>query len=269
MYFRIFGCVFVVGRQVVRILLIEDDAPTAKSIEALLRKEGLVVDTTSFGQYGLEVGKIYDYDSIILDLMLPDIDGMEVIKRLRASNITTPVVVLSGLSDSKNKVGCLDIGADDYITKPFDGRELISRVQAVVRRSKGHAESTITIGKMKINLQNRVVEVGGKPVHLTGKEYSILELLCLRKGVTLTKDMFLNHLYGGMDEPELKIIDVFVCKLRKKLTEALDGECYIETIWGRGYTIKDTSEQLQQEAAPSVETYDGPFNSETQLGYNS
>lgn len=225
---------------VVRILLIEDDTPTAKSIEALLKKEGLVVDTTSFGQYGLEVGKIYDYDSIILDLVLPDIDGIEVIKKFRSANITTPVVVLSGLSESKDKINCLDIGADDYITKPFDGGELVSRIQAVVRRSKGHAESIITIGRMKINLQSRRVEIDGKPLHLTGKEYSILELLCLRKGATLTKDMFLNHLYGGMDEPELKIIDVFVCKLRKKLMEALDGECYIETIWGRGYTIKDS-----------------------------
>lgn len=226
-----------------RILLIEDDTPTAKSIEALLKKEGLLVDSTSFGQYGLEVGKIYDYDGIILDLMLPDIEGVEVIKKLRAANVRTPVIVLSGISECKDKVKCLDIGADDYITKPFEGTELVSRVQAVVRRSKGHAESIIKIGRMTINLQSRRVDIDGKALHLTGKEYAILELLCLRKGATLTKDMFLNHLYGGMDEPELKIIDVFVCKLRKKLIDALDGECYIETIWGRGYTIKDTVEQ--------------------------
>lgn len=226
-----------------RILLIEDDIPTTKSIEAILKKDGLAVDTTSFGQYGLEVGKIYDYDCIILDLMLPDIDGTEVIKKLRASNVITPVVVLSGLSECNNKVTCLDIGADDYITKPFEGKELVSRIQAVVRRSKGHAESTINIGRMRINLQNKRVEIDGKNLHLTGKEYSILELLCLRKGSTLTKDMFLNHLYGGMDEPELKIIDVFVCKLRKKLMDALGGECYIKTIWGRGYTIKDPNEE--------------------------
>ncbi|MDR1561167.1 MAG: response regulator transcription factor [Holosporaceae bacterium] len=222
-----------------RVLLIEDDTPTAKGIEALLKREGVTVDTTSFGQYGLEVGKIYDYDGIILDLMLPDIDGVEVIKKLRSSNIKTPVIVLSGLSECKDKVNCLDIGADDYITKPFEGKELVSRIQAVIRRSKGHAESIIKIGRMTIDLQGRRVEIDGKALHLTGKEYSILELLCLRKGATLTKDMFLNHLYGGMDEPELKIIDVFVCKLRKKLMDVLDGECYIETIWGRGYTIKD------------------------------
>ena len=226
-----------------RLLLIEDETPTAKGIEALLRKEGVVVDATSFGQYGLEIGKIYDYDGIILDLMLPDIDGTEVIKKLRASNITTPVIVLSGLSESKDKVTCLDIGADDYITKPFDGKELVARIQAVIRRSKGHSESTIRIGRMSINLQTRRVEVDGKVLHLTGKEYAILELLCLRRGATLTKDMFLNHLYGGIDEPELKIIDVFVCKIRKKLMDAMDGDCYIETIWGRGYTLKDVPEE--------------------------
>lgn len=222
-----------------RVLLIEDDTPTAKSVEALLRKEGLVCDATSFGQYGLEIGKIYDYDGIILDLMLPDIDGTEVIKKLRSANVVTPVIVLSGLSESKDKVNCLDIGADDYITKPFDAKELVARIQAVIRRSKGHSESTIRIGRMSINLQSRRVEIDGKVLHLTGKEYAILELLCLRRGATLTKDMFLNHLYGGIDEPELKIIDVFVCKLRKKLMDAMDGECYIETIWGRGYTLKD------------------------------
>jgi two-component system cell cycle response regulator CtrA len=225
----------------VRILLIEDDSTTAKSIETILKKEGLSVDSTSFGQYGLEVGKIYDYDGIILDLMLPDIDGVEVIKKLRSANIKTPVIVLSGLSECKDKINCLNIGADDYVTKPFDGKELVSRIRSVVRRSKGHAESCIRIGRMLVNLQSRRVDVDGKILHLTGKEYAILELLCLRKGATLTKDMFLNHLYGGMDEPELKIIDVFVCKLRKKLMEALNGECYIETIWGRGYTIKDVS----------------------------
>ena len=234
-----------------RVLLIEDDTLTAKGIESLLKKEGVVVDSTSFGQYGLEVGKIYDYDGIVLDLVLPDIDGTEVIKRLRSANVGTPVIVVSGLSECKDKVRCLDIGADDYITKPFEGKELVSRIQAVIRRSKGHAESVIKIGRMTVNLQSRRVEVDGNVLHLTGKEYSILELLCLRKGATLTKDMFLNHLYGGMDEPELKIIDVFVCKLRKKLMDALGGECYIETIWGRGYTIKDIDSQSSEKALNS------------------
>jgi two-component system cell cycle response regulator CtrA len=235
----------------VRVLLIEDDTPTARGVEVLLKREGVTVDSTSFGQYGLEVGKIYDYDGIILDLMLPDIDGIEVIKKLRANGVRTPVVVLSGISDCKDKVNCLNIGADDYVTKPFEGRELVSRIQAVIRRSKGHADSIIKIGNLTVNLQNHRVEVDGKVLHLTGKEYAILELLCLRRGATLTKDMFLNHLYGGMDEPELKIIDVFVCKLRKKLMEAMGGDCCIETIWGRGYTLKDMDSQLDNDLQAS------------------
>ena len=108
-----------------------------------------------------------------------------------------------------------------------------------MRRSKGHSESTIRTGKLVVNLDTRVVSVDDQPVHLTGKEYGILELLSLRKGTTLTKEMFLNHLYGGMDEPELKIIDVFVCKLRKKLAQATGGSHYIETVWGRGYVLRD------------------------------
>jgi two-component system cell cycle response regulator CtrA len=191
------------------------------------------------GEDGLEIGKLYDYDIIILDLMLPDIDGYEVLRRMRAAKIDTPILILSGLSGLDDKLKGLGFGADDYLTKPFDKRELVARIQAIVRRSKGHSESIIRTGKIAVNLDARTVEVEGQPLHLTGKEYGILELLSLRKGTTLTKEMFLNHLYGGMDEPELKIIDVFVCKLRKKLANSTGGENYIETVWGRGYMLRD------------------------------
>ncbi len=222
-----------------RILLIEDDSATAQSIQLMLKSEGYICDTTDLGEDGLEIGKLYDYDIMILDLMLPDIDGYEVVRRLREARVETPILILSGLSEADNKIKGLGIGADDYLTKPFDKRELIARVQAIVRRSKGHADSVIKTGKLEVNLDARTVEVDAKTVHLTGKEYGILELLSLRKGTTLTKEMFLNHLYGGMDEPELKIIDVFVCKLRKKLSQASEGENYIETVWGRGYVLRD------------------------------
>jgi two-component system cell cycle response regulator CtrA len=214
-----------------RVLLVEDDQAMAKSITLMLKSENFVVDTTDLGEDGLEIGKIYDYDIIILDLMLPDIDGYEVLRRLRDARVDTPILILSGLSELDNKVKGL--------TKPFEKRELIARIQAIVRRSKGHAKSIIKTGKISVNLDDHTVEVGGKPIHLTGKEFGILELLSLRKGTTLTKEMFLNHLYGGMDEPELKIIDVFVCKLRKKLSMACNGENYIETVWGRGYVLRD------------------------------
>ncbi|WP_448206594.1 response regulator transcription factor CtrA [Azospirillum sp. sgz302134] len=229
-----------------RVLLVEDDTSIAKSIELMLQSEGYIVDSTDLGEDGLEIGKLYDYDIIILDLMLPDIDGYEVLRRLRAARVTTPILILSGLSELDHKIKGLGFGADDYLTKPFDKRELIARIQAIVRRSKGHSDSIIRTGRLTVNLDTRTVEVDNQPLHLTGKEYGILELLSLRKGTTLTKEMFLNHLYGGMDEPELKIIDVFVCKLRKKLAAATQGDNYIETVWGRGYVLRDPHE----DAAP-------------------
>jgi two-component system cell cycle response regulator CtrA len=224
----------------------------AKSIEAMLKSENYVVDHTDLGEDGLEIGKLYDYDIIILDLMLPDIDGHQVLRRLRSARIDTPILILSGVTEIDSKIQGLGFGADDYITKPFDRRDLLARIRAVVRRSKGHAESLIRTGRIAVHLETRTVEVDGNPVHLTGKEYGILELLSLRKGTTLTKEMFLNHLYGGMDEPELKIIDVFVCKLRKKLGVATDGEHCIETVWGRGYVLRDPQSGSQSKAVSEV-----------------
>ncbi len=229
-----------------RILLVEDDRLTAQSIELMLKSEGYVVDHSEFGEDGLEIGKLYDYDLIILDIMLPDIDGYEVLRRLRDSRIETPVLILSGLSEMGNKIKGLGYGADDYLTKPFDKRELMARIQAIVRRARGHSQSVIKVGDLTINLETREVEIEGQPVHLTGKEFGIIELLALRKGATLTKEMFLNHLYGGMDEPEAKIIDVFVCKLRKKISNAANGDNYIETVWGRGYVLRDPNEAAKK-----------------------
>lgn len=237
-----------------RVLLVEDDTATARSIELALASEGIVCDIAQLGEEGLEIGKIYDYDIIILDLMLPDIDGYEVLLRLRSAKVEVPILILSGLSGTEQKIKGLGFGADDYLTKPFNRGELIARIQAIVRRSKGHSESIIHIdSKITMNLDSRTVEVESIPVHLTSKEYGILELLVLRKGSLLTKEMFLNHLYGGIDEPDLKIIDVFVCKLRKKLAKATAGTNYIETVWGRGYILKEESsvplvaEEVKQE----------------------
>ncbi|WP_420565059.1 response regulator transcription factor CtrA [Thalassobaculum sp.] len=225
-----------------RILLVEDEDAVARSIELMLSAEGWVVDRAEAGEDGLEIGKLYDYDIILLDLMLPDMDGYDVLKRLRQARVKTPILILSGLSELDAKIKGLGYGADDYVTKPFDRRELVARIQAIVRRSMGHSESIISTGKLQVNLDSRSVDVEGQPLHLTGKEYGILELLSLRKGTTLTKEMFLNHLYNGMDEPELKIIDVFICKLRKKLSNATGGDNYIETVWGRGYVLRDPNE---------------------------
>ena len=225
-----------------RVLLIEDDSAMARSIELMLRSEGLNVYTTDLGEEGIDLGKLYDYDIIVLDLQLPDMSGFEVLKALRVAKVQTPVLILSGNAIVEAKVKALGFGADDYMTKPFHKDELIARIHAVVRRSKGHAQSVIKTGDITVNLDAKTVEVNGIRVHLTGKEYQMLELLSLRKGTTLTKEMFLNHLYGGMDEPELKIIDVFICKLRKKLANASNGKNYIETVWGRGYVLREPTE---------------------------
>lgn len=222
-----------------RILLVEDDPATSRSIELMLTHANLNVYCTDLGEEGIDLAKLYDYDLILLDLNLPDMHGHDVLRQLRLARVDTPILILSGADDTDNKIRGFGFGADDYLTKPFHREELVARIHAIIRRSKGHAQSIIRTGVIEVNLDAKTVQVSGKTVHLTGKEYQMLELLSLRKGTTLTKEMFLNHLYGGMDEPELKIIDVFICKLRKKLAEATGGENYIDTVWGRGYVLRD------------------------------
>src|ERR1700675_3562152 len=225
-----------------RVLLIEDDGATALSIELMLKSGGFNVYTTDLGEEGVDLGKLYDYDIILLDLNLPDMSGFEVLRSLRVSKVKTPILILSGLAGIDDKVKGLGFGADDYMTKPFHKGELVARIHAIVRRSKGHAQSIIQTGDLVVDLDTKTVKVNTARIYLTPKEYRILELLSLRKGTTLTKEMFLNHLYGGMDEPELKIIDVFICKLRKKLANASEGRNFIETVWGRGYVLREPSE---------------------------
>ena len=225
-----------------RVLLIEDDGAIAQSIELMLKSESFNVYTTDLGEEGIDLGKIYDHDIILLDLNLPDMSGFDVLRKLRVSRVRTPILILSGLVAIEDKIKGLGYGADDYMTKPFHKDELVARIHALVRRSKGHAQSVISTDDLCINLDTKMVEINGARVHLTGKEYQMLELLALRKGTTLNKEMFLSHLYGGMDEPEMKIIDVFVCKLRKKLANASGGKDYIETVWGRGYVMRELGE---------------------------
>jgi two-component system cell cycle response regulator CtrA len=225
-----------------RVLLIEDDSATAQSIELMLKSESFNVYSTDLGEEGIDLGKIYDYDIILLDLNLPDMSGFEVLRKLRVSRVNTPILILSGLTGIEDKISGLGFGADDYMTKPFHRNELVARIHAIVRRSKGHAHSVIRTGDLCVDLDTKTVEINGTRVHVTGKEYQMLELLALRKDTTLSKEMFLSHLYGGLEEPEMKIIDVFICKLRKKLAGASGGKDYIETVWGRGYMMREVAE---------------------------
>jgi two-component system cell cycle response regulator CtrA len=215
----------------------------------MLKSEGFNVYATDLGEEGIDLGKLYDYEIIVLDLNLPDMSGFEVLKTLRVAKVKTSILILSGLAGLEDKVKGLGFGADDYLTKPFHRDELVARIQAIVRRSQGHAHSVVRVGDLTVDIDAKTVEIDGNRVHLTTKEYQILELLCLRQGSTLTKEMFLNQLYGGMDEPEIKIIDVFVCKLRRKLANASGGKDYIETIWGRGYVLREPGQIQAQISA--------------------
>jgi two-component system cell cycle response regulator CtrA len=232
-----------------RILLIEDDATVSRSIELMLKSESFSVYTTELGEEGIDLGKLYDYDIILLDLNLPDMSGYDVLRKLRLAKVRTPVLILSGMTGTEEKVKGLGFGADDYLTKPFHKDELVARIYAIVRRSQGHAEAAVHCGDLTIKVEAKQAEIGGKVVNLTGKEYQMLDLLATRQGNTITKEMFLNHLYGGMDEPEVKIIDVFICKLRKKLADASGGKNYIETVWGRGYVLREPQAQAQKMAS--------------------
>ncbi len=225
-----------------RVLLVEDDLIAARGITQMLKTAGAIVDQTDSGEDSLELLRHYEYDIVVLDLALPDIEGFEVVRRMRFARNDTPVLVLSGLNMAQARVKVLGLGADDFITKPYDKTELLARMQAIVRRSKGFSQPTVRVGRLMLNLDTREVTIDNRELRLTGKEYAILELLVLRKGMVLTKEAFLNHLYGGMDEPEVKIIDVFVCKLRKKLNR-VGAEGIIGTIWGRGYMIRESPTQ--------------------------
>ena len=222
-----------------RVLLVEDDSGTAQSIELMLKTENISVYAANLGEDGVDLGKVYDYDIILLDLNLPDMSGFDVLRQLRTARISTPILILSGLASVEDKIKGLALGADDYVAKPFHKDELVARIHAIVRRSQGHAQSQITTGTLVIDLDSKAVSVDDVRLNLTGKEYQILELLSLHKGATLTKETFLNNLYGGMDEPDAKIIDVFICKLRKKLAIASQGHNFIETVWGRGYVLRE------------------------------
>jgi two-component system cell cycle response regulator CtrA len=215
----------------------------------MLGAGGFIVEKADRGEDGVDLGEVYDYDCILLDLNLPDMSGLDVLRTLRRGKVATPVVILSGTAEIDQKVKALSLGADDYMTKPFHKDELIARLRSVIRRSKGHAASEITIGDMTIDLDAKIVHVNGVRIHLTGREYQTLELMALRKGKTLTKDIFLSSLYGGMDEPGAKIVDVFICKLRKKLAPATDGRHVIETVWGGGYVLREADDPRAATAA--------------------
>ena len=182
-----------------RALVVEDDASAWHGVELILRSAQIISDRTDLGEEALDLARRYDYDIILLDLKLPDMPGADVIRRLRAGRIETPVMVLSGSSRPETKAQALRLGADDFLSKPFDRTELLARVQAIVRRCRGFSDTVLRAGSLELNLGSHEVTFNGRGVALTGKEFAILELMVLRKGSIISKEAFLNHLYGGMD----------------------------------------------------------------------
>ncbi|MGI9508668.1 MAG: response regulator transcription factor [Geminicoccaceae bacterium] len=235
-----------------RVLLVDDDASSASLLKLAVQPENMMVERVEAGMDALEMVKLYDYDAMVLEHDMPDIDGARLIRRMRAADINLPVMILSRIGDKQAKLAALNAGADDYLTKPFDREELIARLRGIIRRAKGHAGSVIRIGRLAVDVSAKTVEIDGQPLKTTAKEYGILELLALRRGMTLTKENFLDHLYGGMDEPEQKIIDVFICKLRKKIAAISGDQAAIRTVWGRGYVLEDDGGEagLAEDATP-------------------
>lgn len=218
-----------------RILLAEPDDPTAKTLAMRLGAEGFKVETTDLGEDAIDLGKIYDYDAIVTTLEHIDVSGFEVIRALRLAKVTTPIIAISAIAlPVEDRVRVLALGADDLLTKPVHTDELVARIHAVVRRHHGHQSSTIEIGPLVVDMGRQQAILDGNPLRLTGTEYALLETMALRKGACVTKHHALDTLYGGRDEPDMKIIDVFLCKLRKKFGQHAG---MIETVWGRGYML--------------------------------
>ncbi len=224
-----------------RTLLVESGMAVARGLLSLFRTQGVVADHAEAIGEAFDLLRHYEYDLIIAGAPGDAQSGTDLVRRLRMARIATPVVVLSADDDPRTRIHAFSMGADDVLVRPFDPAELLARMQAIVRRSKGFAEASLTVGSLVVRQDRREVTVAGREVRVTGKEFAILELLVLRKGSVLTKDAFLNHIYGGLDEPEAKIIDVFICKLRKKLALA-GADNLISTVWGRGYMMKDPAE---------------------------
>jgi two-component system cell cycle response regulator CtrA len=231
-----------------RILIIEDEELIANRINASCVENGFICHVANNGIDSIHMIKTYEYDVVILDLMLPDITGFSVLEEIKRSRSSVSVIVLSGLNSTDDKVKCLACGADDYVTKPFSKTELLARIYAVFRRSNGLRSSVIKVGPISLDFTNKIVKIYETEIELTAKEYATLELLILRRGAIITKEMFLNYMYCGLDEPDFKIVDVFVCKLRRKMAEASGGTNFIETVWGRGYTIKEYPEEINTDS---------------------
>ncbi|MCW3476688.1 response regulator transcription factor [Limobrevibacterium gyesilva] len=221
-----------------RVLLVQRYVGEASINAAIFRGDRFVADLVRGAAEAYEFLGLYDYDIVVLDSSVEGLDGCAFIRRMRARNITTPVLMLSNPAVADATVEALRAGADDVMTVPFRDDELVARIEAIVRRSHGHGQSTLQIGAMVIDMATHDVIINGQPLHLTKKEFSVLQLLALRRGKVLTRQAILDCLYDGVDGPEIGIVGVFICNLRKKLA-AFSADNLIDTVRGYGYMIRD------------------------------
>lgn len=221
-----------------RLLIASNDASLAETLDLRLSAEGFAVDTIDTAEDALEDLRIVDFDLVVIDDDLADTIGAALLRKMRARQIKTPASMLTTRTDAVWRTKLLNDGADDVIVRPFDWPEVLARVHAVVRRSRGQASQMVKVGPVVLDLDRKQIVIAGAAVHVTPQEYRMAEALALRAGVTLTKQNLMDALYGGRDEPEVKIIGVFICKLRNKL-KAAGAADVIQTIWGRGYCMRE------------------------------
>jgi len=222
----------------VRILLVEDAKPLARSIAQGLSEEGFSVDVAGDGEEGLHLASEIAYDAVVLDRMLPLLDGLSVLRRLRSKGVKTPVLLLTALGEVGDRVEGLDGGADDYLVKPFAFDELLARLRALVRRHRGQAHNELDLGRLRLDLSARTASVDGRPLDLSAKEFSLLEVLALEPGTTFSRTRLAERLYDEESDRDSNVIDVFVARVRRKLEAAgLDGAGVLRTQRGAGYRL--------------------------------
>ncbi len=221
-----------------RILLVEDESKVARFIARGLTADCFAVDTAADGNSGLDLATAYPYDLIILDLMLPGMSGTEILRHLRRKNANVPVLVLSARDAVADKVGHLELGADDYLTKPFAFAELLVRVKALLRRGPVNRASVIRVGDLELDRLSRCVTRGGRPIELTGKEYALLEYLMSNAGRVLSRSMIIEHVWDQSFDGVFSIVDVYLGRLRSKIDQAADHKL-IRTVRGVGYSISN------------------------------
>lgn len=223
-----------------RVLLVENNVRCGTALIAGLKAEAVRLEFAESGDDALYLMRDYEFDLVLLDMLLPDMNGTSLISRIRLAKHETPIIAISTIPQARLKA--LAAGADDVIERDIDKAELAARIRAIVRRSRGFSQSQLQVGGVTLDVDQQDVVANGVRVHLTNKEFALLQLLVLRRNMIMTKEAILSQLYGGMDEPEIKIVDVFICKIRSKLTKA-GLPNVISTVWGRGYTVKDIGDE--------------------------